>query len=93
MVEDHNLTQVVVAEKLGVTEAAISQYLSKKRGNLVMDDTIKNEIKKSAKQIVEGEEMAVIKEICRICALVKESDIMPKLYQEHTSISVPDCEL
>lgn len=92
MIKDYNLTQVQVAGKLGITEAAVSQYLSKKRGNLAMNKNIKNEIKKSAEQIVKGDDMAIARELCRICGIVKESEIMPKLYQKHTGISLPDCE-
>ena len=33
LIENHKLTQRKVAEKLGITEAAVSRYLSKKRGD------------------------------------------------------------
>ena len=92
MINDNNLTQVQVAGKLGVTESAVSQYLSKKRGNLTTNKKIKTDIKNSAERIVKGDDMTIVRELCRICDIVKESEIMPELYQKHTGISLPDCE-
>ncbi len=92
MINDHNLTQVQVAGKLGVTAAAVSQYLSKKRGNLTTNKKIKSEIKNSAEQIVRGDDMVIVREMCRICCIVKTSEIMPDLYQTHTGVSIPDCD-
>ena len=92
MIDDHNLTQTKVASLLGVTEAAVSQYRSAKRGNLeIEDETIKNEIKKSAKLIIEGDESTIMREMCRICGLVKNTDILSNLYTEHTGSPMPEC--
>ncbi|HEC75940.1 MAG TPA: helix-turn-helix domain-containing protein [Thermoplasmatales archaeon] len=65
------LKQKEVAEKLGVSTAAISQYISDKRGNTsIFDNKIENEIKKSADSILNGGD--VVEEICRICRVVKK---------------------
>lgn len=86
MVKDHKLTQVQVADKLGVTEAAVSQYLSGKRGDVKMSTEIKGEISKSAGLIVEGDATTTVRELCRICNLVKDTDFMAELYEKHTGM-------
>ncbi len=65
------LSQKEVAEKLGVSSAAISQYLSNKRGKMEKFNTkIEREIEKSARAILNGKD--VIDEICRICRIIKK---------------------
>lgn len=67
----YGLSQKAIAEKIGVSDAAISQYLSNKRGsNDTFDENIGKEIEKSAKKILDGGD--VVKEICRICNIVKK---------------------
>jgi len=64
------LNETKIAEAIGVTVAAVSQYLSNKRGaQTSFDDEIQKEIKKSAQKVIDGEDSA--KEICRICTLIK----------------------
>jgi hypothetical protein len=70
MIERYGLNQKEVAGKLGVTDAAISQYLSAKRGK-ISDEKILNEVRESAEKIVDGNESVMIKEICRICEILK----------------------
>lgn len=72
LIEDHGLTQRKAAEKLGITESAVSQYISKKRGDTkVTDKTIQREIKISTARIINGD-LAVMKtETCRICHLLR----------------------
>jgi predicted transcriptional regulator len=93
MIEDHGMSQVQVAKKLGVTEATVSQYLSKKRGNFDMSEDIRNQIKNSAKQIINGDETIMAREMCRLCNMVKESEVLAELYQKHTSMAAPRCAM
>ena len=86
LVQDHKMSQVQVAAKLGITEAAVSQYLSGKRGDIKIDKDIKVEIKKSARRIAEGDEVTAVRELCRICNLVKDSAFMSELYEKHTGM-------
>jgi predicted transcriptional regulator len=72
LIKDHGLTQRKAAEKLGITEAAVSQYVSKKRGDLkVTNAEIKREIKTSAKRIMNGDLQVMKTETCRICHLLR----------------------
>ena len=52
MVEEGNLSQKQAAEKLGLTEPAISQYLNSKRGSeMDFNPEITREIRKIAKEL------------------------------------------
>ncbi|RLF44034.1 MAG: transcriptional regulator [Thermoplasmata archaeon] len=67
------LSQKEIAEKIGVSNAAISQYISNKRGRFGhFDKKIEEEIEKSANEILNGKD--VIDEICRICKIIKKEE-------------------
>ena len=72
LVEVFSLSNVEVAKKLGLTPAAICQYLHGKRGNGVLDESLHYEIAYSAERIMrEGQDVAQ-KEICRICSIIQK---------------------
>ena len=74
MIRDYGLSQKETAEKLGITPAAVCQYVSRKRGRIDITDTsILSEIKISAKSIIENGNTNVIPETCRICKLLRAS--------------------
>lgn len=65
-----------MAEILGVTPAAVCQYLSNKRGDLnIIDEEILIEIDKSFKVLLEHGSSRLINETCRICSLLKSRGI------------------
>lgn len=77
LIEDHGLNQKKVADKLGITESAVSRYVSGKRGILeITDNEILNEIKKSSKKISDENGSTVIEETCRICRLLKSKEFV-----------------
>ena len=77
LIENHDLTQRKVADKLGITEAAVSRYVSGKRGALeITDDEILEEIKESAKRIVKENGTIAIEETCRICRILKSREFI-----------------
>ncbi len=68
------LNQSEIAIKLGVTKAAISQYLSNKRAcGIKFGLVIKDQINHSAKQIMKGS--SVMKEIFEIEKLIRRRKI------------------
>ena len=78
MINDFGLSQKQTAEKLGITPAAVCQYLSKKRGKIELtDEYIKNEIRESAKSIINNGNNTLIPETCRICKLLRKSADFP----------------
>ena len=56
LVRENKITQKEAARLLGITEAAVSQYLSDKRGNNIkLSKEIKKEIKFSAEKLLGGD--------------------------------------
>ena len=69
-INDHGLSQKKVAEMLGITDSAISQYLSQKRGNEIkFSKTEIENIKKTAKEIIKD-----------------NKDVMKKIYDLSVSL-------
>jgi len=92
LITDYNLNQKQTAEKLGVTPAAISQYLSGKRGKIkVIDEKILAEIKKSAGKIYEKGESKILPETCRICKIMRKSGIF-SFYCDVCTVEIEDDE-
>ena len=64
------MRQIDIADMLGVSPAAISQYLSKKRGcGSEVEETIHEELDISAQAIVDGE--SIRGELCRLCRILQ----------------------
>ncbi len=77
LIKNHGLNQRKVANKLGITEAAVSRYVSGKRGVLeISDDETLKEIRGSAKRIAKENGPVVIEETCRICRLLKSREFV-----------------
>ena len=78
MITTFGLTQKETAQKIGVTPAAICQYVSKKRGKTEISNVIvKNEIKISAENIIKNDHNTIISETCRICKIMRDNQIFP----------------
>ena len=78
MINDYGLSQKETAEKLGITPAAVCQYVSKKRGRVdIEDEIILKEIKVSAQNIIDNGDNHIIPETCRICKLLRASSQFP----------------
>ena len=81
--EDRGFTQRTAAEKLGTTQAAISQYLSSKRGetfikklknNPQTQSTIREIIDELAEGTLSSEE--VQDKFCELCECLRQSDML-----------------
>ncbi len=66
------LSQKEAAKKLGITEAAVSQYFKKKRGTGGIKLPMA-EIAKSAKRIFNGKSTKCLEEINRLCDLIRKN--------------------
>ena len=76
MINDYGLSQKETAEKLGITPAAICQYVSNKRGRTnITDKTILTEIKKATENILENGNDQFISETCRICKCMRSRGV------------------
>jgi hypothetical protein len=80
MINNFGLNQKEAAQKLGVTPAAICQYLSKKRGKIrIVDEFILKEINISTERIIQNEEEAVVSETCRLCKILRSKQVFSLL--------------
>jgi predicted transcriptional regulator len=72
LVQEHGYTQRETARLLGLSDAAVSQYLSKKRGRLdIKEKGFIAEVATSSERIVKGGTKVVDQEICRLCGLLR----------------------
>ena len=78
LVEQYRLSQTQVAEKLGTTQAAVSQYLSSRRGTKTVkeieeDPLLKKAITQVVEKIVKSEDPDVLSmQLCGLCNLIRE---------------------
>ena len=78
MVNNFGLSQKEAAEKLEIQPAAVCMYLSDKRGKSNFKNKILlDEIKISAKNIIEDEKKDIVIETCRLCKLIKSKGLFP----------------
>lgn len=74
----HGLTEQRIAELLGTTKAAVSQYLSSKRGaarvrELLRVKAVREEISKIADELIKNpSEDACADIICRLCLVLRK---------------------
>lgn len=77
------LKQKDIAEILGVTEAAISQYIKKKRASgISFDAATKKEIMASSQSISKNKK-TISAEINRIIKLLKKTEFVCKIHAKH----------
>ena len=77
LMNNFGLTQKETAEKLGITPAAVCQYISRKRGKInIIDEKILEEIDVSAERIVKNNGESVLIETCRICKIMKAKGLL-----------------
>ena len=92
MINDLNLTQKHIANIMELTEAAVSQYLHSKRAKEVVFSTaILQEIKDSAKRIVENDIM-LVPEMIRLCHLTEVKHVMCDLHKKQDVKLPVDCD-
>jgi len=83
LTQKYKLTFEKTGEILGVSKAAISQYLKKRRASLVkIPKKIKKEIEISAEKIIRDEGLA-LKEIIKILNLIKKSGCSCKVCKKY----------
>ena len=86
------LSQKEIAGKLGITEAAVSQYISGKRGSETeIPESLKLQIMQSAKDIISGKSN-LFKEINRLCMETKKTDFICHVHRKYTDLP-NNCDL
>ena len=93
LTKKHKLKLKEVGEILGVSEAAISQYLNKKRATkLKLPKNIKKEIEKSAVLLAKDKKLA-LREILRLLALVKRTKSSCLVCQKYNKGILSVCKM
>ena len=82
LVKNHGMSQKKTASMLGVTDAAISQYLSKKRGKANFYKIDEGIFEKAAYNITTG--ASVKREICKLCKFLVAHNILEKIKNENS---------
>ncbi|MFX0067461.1 MAG: transcriptional regulator [Promethearchaeota archaeon] len=77
LVLDFKLTQIKAAKLLGLTQAAVSQYVTSKRGyklRIEKSSPAAQSIKETAKELAEGKlsELELLNKLCEICHTIRE---------------------
>jgi predicted transcriptional regulator len=79
LMKNYGLNQKQVAELIGITPAAVCQYLSDKRGVDIPDIDILLEIEKSTNIIFENGPESLVNETCRICSILKSRGMIERI--------------
>ncbi len=89
LIEKFNLSQVEAARRLGITQAAISQYLNKKRGSQLMSElesvpVIRTAVLKLAENIGAAKSSPVedMMVICNVCEVLRTQSVACSLHHE-----------
>ncbi|MBR6205146.1 MAG: transcriptional regulator [Candidatus Methanomethylophilaceae archaeon] len=97
LVNVHGMSQAEVARRFDVTDAAVSQYMKRKRGGRPdMDEgdpdyrMFMDELRESARRIAE-EDADFSLEMCRLCGVFKRSGLLDKAYESQTGQPSPRC--
>ena len=92
-VDNYGISQKKAAKILGITEAAVSQYLKLKRGNEVKfsEEELKK-IKKYAEKIIEEKESA-IKALYDLCVVLRGSKIVCKTHRSKDKSVPKNCDI
>lgn len=88
LMEKHGFTQTVAADKMGVTQAAVSQYMRNIRGfrvkKLENDEKTLIQISELSNKIAEGK-MNIKdsrEEMCNICEAIREKEFFVSFFEE-----------
>ena len=92
-VRKYNLTQKQISKILGITEAAVSQYLNSKRGNEIKFSKKElSEIKKSADEIIKNPE-TLIKNLYNLCNSLRESKVICEIHKNRDKNIPKNCNI
>ncbi|MBW3010613.1 helix-turn-helix domain-containing protein [Candidatus Woesearchaeota archaeon] len=85
------MLQKDIAKILGLTQAAISQYFSNKRGcNITFNDCVQKQIKESAGKLKQNPE-ELFKELYDILQSVRDTGLLCQIHKEFTDMKECKC--
>lgn len=92
-IEKYNLSQKQTANLLGITEAAVSQYLKSKRANEIKFNKKEQvQISEAAERIVEDKE-SLMKNLYELCKSLRNSKVICELHKSHDNSIPKNCDV
>ncbi|MGC8999193.1 MAG: transcriptional regulator [Candidatus Bathyarchaeia archaeon] len=88
LIEKHGMKRSEVAKKMGITPAAVTQYLNSLRGDAAMNLIERSEeavkiIEKIASDLANGKPSNdVIENICTVCHAIRSSGLICKIHKD-----------
>jgi len=93
MINDYNLSQKEIAKKIGVTEAAVSQYVHSKRAkNVDFSDEILKEIKTTAGDIIKNDKDIML-EIIKLCKSIEVKKVVCGICKTQDETKAKNCKV
>lgn len=101
LTDKYELSQAEIAEKLAITQPAVSQYLTSARGADDLKKSLKEaglypELRKFAKEIAEGSiaRGAMVKRYCEICTSIRTEEILCPIHSKNApSLTKEECRM
>ncbi|WP_405287263.1 transcriptional regulator [Methanobrevibacter sp.] len=88
------MKQKDVSELMDITQPAVSQYITDKRGSgIKLDDQVRGMVQEFARELSEGEatKADLIPRTCKICKNVKTADVLVQLGIDKSELG-EDCQ-
>jgi uncharacterized protein len=98
LMDEHNLTQQQAADKLGVSQAAVSQYRRELRGSRVKilqkSKKVMTEIKTLSTKVANNKVNHIdsLIEICKLCKIIRKEKLICAMHYK-ADHSLKDCKL
>jgi predicted transcriptional regulator len=83
------MKQKQISEVLDITQPAVSQYISDKRGHgIKFEPEVQDMIKDFAHDLVEGKatQMDIIPKMCEICKKIKAEEVVCQIHKDKDNI-------
>ena len=91
--KDYAINQRRISKMLGITESAVSQYLSSKRASeLIFSLKERKKIKEAAKKII-NKKQSVMKTLYNLSAFFMKSKVMCNFNKEHDKNIPKNCQV
>lgn len=85
------MKQKQISEILDITQPAVSQYISDKRGHgIKFENDVQDMIKDFANDLVEGKatQMDIIPKMCEICKKIKAEEVVCQIHKDKDNIPI-----
>ena len=93
LLKEQGMTQRAIAEKLGMAESAVSQYLSGKRGGSKLPHKVDQQFSDAAAAITDGEQDDAKRQIMKLLEVLREERVICDIHRQHSPDVPRKCEV